>query len=387
MTERAFDTDSHASEFDAYVLSCDEREGKFHTVLDRTLFFPEEGGQYSDTGRLGDALVLHVYERDGIIYHVCDIALSAGECVHGVLDFAQRIRKMQNHTGEHIISGIVHRIYGYKNVGFHLGGDGMTVDFDGELDRCQLDEIEMYANEAVCACLPVKASYPDETELAQMEYRSKRDISGRVRIVQIGEGGSLDCCACCAPHVSNTGEIGIIKILDAIRYKGGVRLSVLCGYDALDDYRQRYLSIYSISTKISAKQSEVCAGVDRLISEAEHMRARISELNRQVRSYRLERIEHVSGNLCLFEDIDDMLQQRGFANEAMKRCDGVCAVFSPDSRGGYRYIIMSRTVDLRSRLSEINGAICGRGGGSADMISGSCTADRDRIERFIEGLV
>lgn len=386
MTERLFDTDSHASEFDASVISCDVCDGGYVVVLDRTLFFPEEGGQYSDTGMLGDTHVSHVYEENGIIFHVCDGTLASGDRIHGRLDYAERFRKMQNHTGEHIISGIVYRMYGYKNVGFHLGDGTMTVDFDSVLDRAQLDEIEMLANQAVCACLPVYAFYPDMQELAKMEYRSKLDLHSNVRIVQIGEGGSLDCCACCAPHVNNTGEIGIIKILDLMKYKGGVRLNVLCGYDALEDYRQRYQSIYSISTKISAKQSEVCHGVDRLISDIEQLRARTSELNRQIRTLRLERIEKIDGNFCLFEDIEDMVQQRGFANEAMKKCSGVCAVFSPDSRGGYRYIIMSRTLDLKVRTSEINSAICGRGGGSSEMISGSCTADRDKIEDFILGL-
>lgn len=386
MTERLFDTDSHASEFDACVLKCDMRDGKYHVVLDRTLFFPEEGGQYSDTGALGDTYVSHVYEENGTIFHVCDGECTVGDRVHGGLNYAERFRKMQNHTGEHIISGIVYRMYGYKNVGFHLGNGAMTVDFDGELTREQLCEIETLANQAVFACLPVYAFYPDEIELARMEYRSKLELEGNVRIVRIGEGGSLDCCACCAPHVSNTGEIGIIKILDTMRYKGGMRLNVLCGYDALEDYRQRYQSIYSISTKISAKQSEVCQGVDRLMLEAEQMRAHISELNRQVRSMHLERIEATDRSLCLFEDTDDMLQQRCFANEAMKKCSGVCAVFSPDSRGGYRYIIMSKSLDLKSRISEINTALCGRGGGSPEMISGSCTADRDKIESFILGL-
>lgn len=378
-TVRLFDEDPKAYRFSATVLSCVENDSKYTVVLDATLFFPDEGGQTSDTGTLGDADVTYVYERDGIIFHECSSSLPIDETVEGEIAYGARFRKMQNHTGEHIISGIVHKLYGYDNVGFHLGSDDMTIDFNGELTREQLDEIELLANGTVVRCLPVTAYYPTPDELADISYRSKLDLSENVRIVKIGD---VDTCACCAPHVENTGEVGIIKILDFMRYKGGVRLFALCGLDALEDYGKRYRQIYAISTKISAKQDEIEAGVDRLISQIDTQKAEISSLRRELQSYKLATLEDTDGNICIFEDSTDMTSLRHFANEAVKKCSGICAVFCGNDTDGYRYIIMSRSIDIKSITKDINTAIIGRGGGSSEMITGSCKATRKVIEEY-----
>lgn len=378
-TQRLFDEDSKAYKFSAVVLSCEEQDGKYTVVLDGTLFFPEEGGQTSDTGTLGGACVTYVYEEQGIIYHECDKPLVVGDEVEGEIAYGERFRKMQNHTGEHIISGIVHKLYGYDNVGFHLTSDYMTIDFNGALTREQLDEIELLANGIVVRCLPVKAYYPDQNELDGLNYRSKLELTENVRIVQIGD---VDTCACCAPHVENTGEVGIIKILDFMKYKGGVRIHALCGLDALEDYGKRYNQIYSISTKISAKQDEVTEGVDRLLAQIEEQKAKISELKRQLQEYKLAELEATDGNICIFEDEGDMTSMRHFANEAVKKCGGVCAVFCGNDNDGYKYIVMSRNIDLKPLAKEINNALDGRGGGSSEMLTGSCKAKREDIEKY-----
>ncbi len=378
-TVRLFDISSKTASFDAVVLSCVECEGGYEVVIDRTAFFPEEGGQSADGGRLGDATVLAVSEREGIIYHKVDRPLTVGGCVRGEIDAEARFRKMQNHTGEHIVSGLIHKIYGFNNVGFHLGADDMTADFDGELSEDDIRKIEDLANKAVFECHPIKAYYPTTEELKNLEYRSKLDLSEGVRIVEI-EG--VDMCACCAPHVENTGEVGLIKITEFIRYKGGMRVHIRCGYDALDAFRADYAQVKAISMAISAKHYEVGEGVDRLIDEISKQKGTISALKREIRGYKLEKLEYTDKNLVIFEDESDMLSLRELVNGAKQKCGGICAVFAGNDEGGYKYIISSTSVDLKPLTKEINAAICGRGGGSSEMIQGSCTATRETIEEY-----
>ncbi len=378
-TIRLFDISSRTASFDAVVLSCVECGDGYEVVLDRTAFFPEEGGQSSDGGRLGDAAVLAVCERDGVIYHKMDKPLAIGGCVRGEIDFPARFRKMQNHTGEHIVSGLIHKIYGFNNVGFHLGADDMTADFDGELNEDDIRKIEDLANRAVFECHSIRAYYPTTEELKNLEYRSKLDLSEGVRIVEI-EG--VDMCACCAPHVENTGEVGLIKITEFIRYKGGMRVHMRCGYDALDAFRADYAQVKAISMAISAKHYEVSEGVDRLIDEISKQKGTISALKREIRGYKLEGLEYTDKNLVIFEDESDMLSLRELVNGAKQKCGGICAVFAGNDEDGYKYIISSTSVDLKPLAKEINAAINGRGGGSSEMIQGSCTAKRETIEEY-----
>ena len=381
-TIRLFDLDSAEVVFDAVVVSCEGIDGgKYEVVLDRTLFFPEEGGQACDTGVLGGAMVSFVREKEGVIYHTVDVALEKGLSVSGKIDFEERFRKMQNHTAEHIVSGLIYKNFGLHNVGFHLSRDEMTADFDGELDQAQLKLIETLANKAVFECRTVRGYYPEPQELATLEYRSKLDLTENVRIVEI-EG--VDMCACCAPHVSNTGEIGLVKILYAEKYKGGVRLYMKAGIDALEGYRAEYEQCRRISVAISAKHGEVADGVDRLLEDIDAFKVKISQMKREIMALRLEKIEYTDGNLCIFEDDGDMLSLRNLVNEAKKRCGGICACFSGNDSQGYKYIISSATVDLRAMSKDINAAINGRGGGSSEMIQGSCTAKRDVIEKYFK---
>ena len=381
-TIRLFDLDSAEVVFDAVVVSCEGIDGgKYEVVLDRTLFFPEEGGQACDTGVLGGAMVSFVREKEEVIYHTVDVALEKGLSVSGKIDFEERFRKMQNHTAEHIVSGLIYKNFGLRNVGFHLSRDEMTADFDGELDGEQLKLIETLANKAIFECRAVRGYYPEPQELATLEYRSKLDLTENVRIVEI-EG--VDMCACCAPHVSNTGEIGLVKILYAEKYKGGVRLYMKAGIDALEGYRAEYEQCRRISVAISAKHSEVADGVDRLLEDIDAFKVKISQMKREIMALRLEKIEYTDGNLCIFEDDGDMLSLRNLVNEAKKRCGGICACFSGNDSQGYKYIISSTTVDLRAMSKDINAAINGRGGGSSEMIQGSCTAKRDVIEKYFK---
>lgn len=381
-TVRLFDLFPSEKCFEAVVVACTAlEEEKYEVVLDRTLFFPEEGGQSCDTGRLGDACVSQVFEKQGIIYHILDKELAVGASVCGEIDFSERFRKMQNHTAEHIVSGLIHEKFGFNNVGFHLSRDEMTADFDGELSAEQIKLIETLANKAIFECHTVRGYYPDADELATLEYRSKLELTENVRIVEI-EG--VDKCACCAPHVGNTGEVGLLKILYAEKYKGGVRLYMKAGFDALEGYRAEYEQCRRISVAISAKHDEVADGVERLLGEMDTLRSKLSQMKHDILAYKLERIEYTEGDLVLFEDDGDMLALRNLVNEAKKRCGGICACFSGDDNQGYKYIISSTTVDLRAKAKEINAAISGRGGGSSEMIQGSCTAKREEIEEYFK---
>lgn len=378
-TERLFDKSSKIRVFEALVISCEQKcDGEYAVVLDKTAFFPNEGGQSSDRGEIGSAKVLSVDEADGIIIHTLDRQLEVGQAVSCKLDFMDRFKKMQNHTAEHIISGLIHADYGFDNVGFHLGEGYMTADFSGELTPEMLESIEYKANLVVAACKQIKTYYPDQDTLKGMEYRSKLDFYENVRIVEIED---TDMCACCAPHVENTGEVGIIKILDSIRYKGGTRVTMIAGLDALADYKARLAEIKRISMTISAKQSEVADGVDRLIEDMGKLKGTVSSLKREIMNRKLEEMQTTEGSIILFEEFDDMLALRNLANDAVKKCGKVFAVFSKDA-DGYKYIIASNTLDLKALSREINAAIDGRGGGSKQMIQGSCKADAEIIKTY-----
>ena len=262
MTEKLYYNDAYLKEFTARVISCDVSGDLYDAVLDKTAFFPEEGGQYSDRGTLGSAKVVNVKEKDGIIHHYADSALDVGAEVVGKIDFDERYEKMQCHTGEHILSGIIHSLYGLDNVGFHLGADEVTMDVSAPLTREQLDEVERLANEVIYKNVEVVASFPTQAELSAMEYRSKLDLYENVRIVKIGD---YDSCACCAPHVKYTGEIGVIKILDSAKLRGGIRLFITAGRRAVRVFGEYYKTLQSASALLSLPKFEIVGGINKLL--------------------------------------------------------------------------------------------------------------------------
>ena len=230
MTQKLFEEDAFLREFTATVLSCEEKDGHFLVILDRTAFFPEGGWQPADHGTLGEAQVIDCHVSKGIITHTLTSPLTPGETVEGHIDWARRFNFMQQHSGEHIFSGLVHSTFGYNNVGFHIGSDAVTMDFDGRLTWEDVLGIEARVNEAIWLDLPVEAGYPDAQTLESLPYRSKKEIDGDIRIVRI-EG--YDICACCGTHVRTTGQIGQVKVVGLQNYKSGVRVSILCGVRAL----------------------------------------------------------------------------------------------------------------------------------------------------------
>ena len=285
ITEKLFYQDSHLREFTAEVISCEAVKDRYEIETDRTAFFPEGGGQYADTGELGGVRVLDVREENGRIFHVADGPLEVGTTVSGRVDWEERFMKMQQHTGEHIVSGLVHSKFGYSNVGFHLGSEDCTMDFNGEITGEELREIELEANRAVWKNLEIQVLYPSASEAEHMEYRSKIEIEGQIRIVTVP---GYDVCACCAPHVKRTGEIGLIKLTGMQRYKGGVRVTMLCGVRALSDYAVKQEQAADISALLCAKQNEIAEAVHHLRDECAGLKSQIVGKDRKLVMYQAE---------------------------------------------------------------------------------------------------
>lgn len=381
MTEKLFYEDSHLKQFTAVVQECLKSGDRYQVVLNRTAFFPEGGGQYADTGMLEAVHVLDVQEKDGTIYHLTDGELIPGTEVTGRIDWEERFMKMQQHTGEHIVSGLVHARFGYRNVGFHLGTTDCTMDFNGEIKKEELLEIELEANKAVIQNMDVIVTYPSVEELESLEYRSKIEIEGQVRIVTIP---GYDVCACCAPHVSKTGEIGQIKLTNVQRYKGGVRVTMLCGFRALADYNRKLQAARQISAALCAKEDETAEAVVHLQEECAQWKQRVLNLQKDLLSYKAKEVDDTEDAVCLFEPELEGEAPRFLMNQVLDAGHGVCAVFSGGKDENYRYVIGSRQLDLRKLVKELNMEFQGRGGGKPEMVQGSLHGKQDELRVWMK---
>ena len=382
VTERLYYFDGHLSRFEARVLSCEAEKDGYAVKLDRTAFFPGGGGQEADEGVLAGQKLLALREEGEDIVHVVEKPLEPGAAVTGELDWPLRFRRMQGHSGEHILSGTVHRLFGYDNVGFHMGAADMTIDFSGELDRDDLRRVELEANRAVWRNVPIRTLLPGPEELAHMEYRSKKELTGQVRIVEI-EG--VDRCACCAPHAASTGEVGCIKVIDSMRHRGGTRLTLICGEQALLDYQLLHENNARVSAALSAKRQETGAAIERYAAEQEERKAEVTRLKRELLRLKSAELRPTEGCICIFEEDMDLITLRELVNAGSELSGKLCAGFAGRD-GDYKYIIGSRTKPLRAMAKEINSAIDGRGGGSDSMLQGTSRSDRGTIERFFSGL-
>ena len=378
MTEKLYERDSHIRTFQAEVLSCEKRAGFYETVLDRTAFFPEGGGQGCDFGTLADAAVLDVQLQDGVILHKTDRAVPLGT-VSCTVDFARRLRHMQNHSGEHILSGLIHRHYGLDNVGFHLGEE-VTADFNGILTRSQLDAIETLANEAVFADLPVTAWTPPPAELAALDYRSKAGIEGEVRLVKIGE---VDLCACCAPHVKSTGEIGLIKVLDFEKNKGGTRIRIKCGKDALLDYRAKYTGVQKISNLLAVKQNEVFDGVEKLNDQLGEAKWALSQMKKRLIAEKIKTFDSEKPVTALFEEDLDGKELQLYADALHQAYGGIRAVFS-GADPAYSFAACGEEAALNTFFGDFKNRLTVRGGGRNGIVQGTVQAERAAILAFFD---
>lgn len=389
-TVKLFDKDAYIKEFETEVTECTSLDdGRFSVILTETAFFAEGGGQPSDTGILWNSEtqvnVLDVQEKDGIICHITDRPIGTGKA-EGKIDFSLRYERMRNHSGEHLLSGFAYNLYGCTNVGFHLNDNEVTVDFDKQLSKEQLDEIEKNVNRVIAENVCIKAYYPDKEILKNLDYRSKLEMTENVRIVEIcgqNEDEYYDRCACCAPHVATTSEIGILLITGSINYKGGTRLTMVCGENAYKTAKNMLTSVKEIAVELSAKASEVTNAFSGYVKQTENLRIRISELCSAYTELRLSQLVRTDGDIVLFEPMLDRNSLRRIVDKAAELCSGRCYGFTGNDSEGWTYIIRSNTQDLKAESREINEMLNGRGGGSSAMLQGSTQLSRCEIEKIL----
>ena len=348
-------------------------------LLHQTAFYPEGGGQPWDTGTLGGVRVLEVHEREGRVVHTCDGPLTPGETVEGVIDWDRRFDLMQNHSGEHIVSGLAHAKWGCDNVGFHMGAEVITIDLNIPLSLEQLEELEAEANRYLWQDRPVAVTYPSREELSSLEYRSKKELTGQVRIVSFP---GADTCACCGTHVSSTGQIGLIKLLSVQKFREGVRIELVCGGRALRYLNRIAEQNHRISNLLSAKPFETGSAAGRLLEENAALKSRILTME----AARFEALAQVHAG-----QVSPVVFEPGLSSDGLRRlcdallqvCPGRCACFSGEDGKGYKYAIGCRGGDLRAFTKELNQALSGRGGGKPDFVQGSVQADRSALETFL----
>lgn len=393
-TMKLYDYDAYATEFEAEVLGCEavkiinkdeEEKIVYEVVLDQTLFFPEEGGQTPDKGILGETEVLDVQiTKDGCIKHFMNQPLEVGSKVKGAIDWKHRFFNMQQHSGEHLFSGLAYRKHGLKNVGFHLSNQIVTMDFDKALSEEQLKEMEWMINEAIVANVEIKTGYPTKEKLESLEYRSKIEIEGAVRIVEIP---GYDICACCAPHVHRTGEIGMFKIQSVQNYKGGMRISFLCGFRALEEYRRKSEIISQLSGILTTNQENLPAFVNKQKTQIQSLKTQLSNAKQILMENKIAEIPAEQRNVILFEKDIDTPVMRTIVNKLVETHEGICGVFVGDDENGYNYIIGSKTIDCRDVAVKLREELNARGGGKAPMIQGSVEASKNKIVDVVDTII
>lgn len=369
-------------EFEAVVLSCEKGKKGYEVILDQTAFYPEGGGQPTDTGVLGGVRVKEVHEKNGEVVHFMEEPLNAGDKVSGSIDWEKRFIHMQEHSGEHLVSGLIHEKYGYDNVGFHMGADEVTIDFNGLIEWDDLMEIERKANDIIWENREIYADFPPKEELEHLEYRSKKELTGDVRIVKIPGG---DICACCGTHVKHTGEIGLVKFLSMIHYKGGVRISLLCGKRALADYENKRDQVQKISNLLSAKADEVAVAVDKMKQEVAKLQEKLAESYRELIEHKVRSFEESQDAVCIVEPEFGAVQLRQMVNRMMEENKGkIVLALSGNNERGFLYVMGSQSEDMRLLSKELNGLLSGRGGGSMQMAQGTFFAEEEVLRAHLK---
>lgn len=379
MTEKLFYNDVRKAEFEATVVSCVKNKDRYEVVLDGTYFYPEGGGQPADHGKIDDANVFDVHDKDNEVVHYCDKEVECGKKVKAWVDMERRHRLMQQHSGEHIVSGLIHKHFGYDNVGFHMGSDCITIDFNGPLTSDNLKLVEKEANEAIYRNFDTNIFYPSPEELEKLEYRSKKALEGDVRIVNFKD---CDTCACCGLHVVKSGEIGIIKITGSQNYKGGTRVTMLAGKQAREDYAVKDSIVHGISNLLSAKPYETKEAVERLMKERNEIKEQLVAAKKQIFELKRDSVRDDETCAVFFEENMEPFELRLFTEMLLEKVPSA-AVFSGNDEEGYKYAVGSTNTDMSAFIKEANKALGGRGGGRGNIMQGAFTASRDETERYI----
>lgn len=383
-TERLFEKDSYISKFSAKVISCEAIGDGFEVVLDKTAFFAEGGGQSADGGNIDGIKVVDVQHKGDVIAHKTEAEIEVGKIVECEINWEERYLRMQSHTGEHIVAGNVHTVFGYNNVGFHLSDNGlMTVDFDGPLTKSDIEKIELLSNEAVYKNADIMVMFPDESELEALEYRSKLELTENVRIIDID---GIDKCACCAPHVNKTGEVGVIKIISFMPYKKGTRIEMVAGKKAFLDYAFLNDTNKELMKILSAPRADVVNAVNNLFEQLNALRQEKAELSKRLAVYEINEAKVEVGNsvYAITEGLsfDDL---RASSNILTNEYD-ICLLLSKNGND-YNYVLSSKN-DVKELCQKLNSAFSGKGGGKGGYAQGKITPDsRECIKTFVEEML
>lgn len=385
MTDRLYERDAYCSKFNAVVCECTALDGRYGVVLDRTAFFPEGGGQAADAGTINGIPVTDVQRKDSVVIHVLETELKVGEEVSCEIDWELRYSRMQGHTGEHILSGVVNSLYGYDNVGFHMGDSIMVVDFNGRLSAEDIKKIELAANKAVYSNADITVSYPSAEELETMRFRSKIELTDDLRIVSIGE--DIDCCACCAPHVAKTGEVGIIKVLDFYSYKQGTRIEMVAGINALTDYMSLNARSKELMKMLSVPRDGIAEAVREKNTLYQNLYNDYQKNAKKLALYELDLVE-IGGSVCSFGKGLSFDELRYCANQLTEKDYGVCMLFSENNTDEYAYVVSSKCKDIRGLAGQLNEAFAGKGGGQPGYVQGKINVSgEERLKAFVEELL
>lgn len=374
--ETLFYKDNYLKEFKTKVIEVLKENEKIKVVLENTAFYPEGGGQPSDTGFIDDIKVLHVEEKQGKIYHEIEKDINMGKEVLCKINFEERFANMQAHSAEHIVSGIICKKYNATNVGFHIGKDFTTLDFNVAISEAQLREIEKIANEAVYKDIEILEKIYSPEEAKEISYRSKKELKEDIRLVKIGE---YDICACCGIHVNRTGEIGIIKLLKADKYKTGVRIYMLAGFKAIEDYTKKYNQIDKISTLLSLKLDEVYTGVENLTKEIENLKKEKSDLKNKLLQNELKDIKP-DKDIIFVKDNLEMNDMKNFCEKLKSKVSGIAGIISNE-----KFIFMSDTENLKDIFENLKNKFDIKGGGNSKMVQGQISSDPEELIKKIKG--
>jgi len=376
--KKLYYADCHLREFEARVVSCRQVPGGFEIELDATAFYPEGGGQACDLGYLNDTRVLDVQEREGRIFHLCDRALPAGEQVVGKIDWDRRFDLMQQHTGEHILSGLVYKRFGYHNVGFHIGADTVTVDFDGIIPQEELPDLQRRINEILWQDLPVKCWYPTEEELPGVFYRTKRALPWPVRIVEIP---GVDSCACCGVQVERTGEVGIVYLVSAVKFHQGTRIEMVSGGRAYELLHRVYEQNRQVSQAFSVKILETGEAARQMNDRLTQEKYRYGSLQKQMFQGIAKKYAGAGDVLHFAEELAPD-KVRELADLIADTCSGMACVLSGSDEDGYNFCLVSRNTDVCAFGKKLTGTLGGRGGGKIDAFQGKLSAAAEEIAVF-----
>ncbi len=379
MTKKLFYQNSFLRTFDAAVVDCQEEKGQCVVVLDQTAFYPEGGGQPADHGTLGNVKVVDVREKDGEVLHFCDGKVEIGTTVRGTIDWERRFDFMQQHSGEHIVSGILCGKFGCDNVGFHIGHELVNIDFNVELSTDDVIFVEKMANQYIWEDNAIAISYPSPAELEALHYRSKKALTGQVRIVS---WPGADCCACCGTHVKSSGQVGMVKLISCQKFRDGVRIEMAAGGRALKWINQIAEQNIKVSQLLSAKPVETAAAVERLQKDIYGLRGRVAELEEGDFIRKAEEFAG-KGDVLLIEGAMAGDSLRKLCGLVKEKCGGRCAVFA-GADGTYQYAIGQDGADLRGLAKSLNTALNGRGGGKPEFVQGSVKAGTEEIRAFFQ---